>query len=145
MTKSFPFISASVMQLILRYSVALVFFLHAVVRIASKTIPQFAGFLENTGLPYGKAIVIAITIFEIIGAILLAIGWFARLLAAGFFVLLLIGVILIHASNGWFVGEHGVGGVEYSFILMIALMVIAAKDHGQQTADRGRVLRQGKL
>jgi putative oxidoreductase len=127
MRNAFPFVSALAMQQVLRCSVALVFFLHALVRVINNSIPQFAGFLENTGLPFGKAIVIMITVFEIIGAVLLAIGRFTKWLAASFFVLLLIGVILIHIPNGWFVGEHGVGGVEYSFILMVALMVVAAE------------------
>ena len=36
--------------------------------------------------------------------------------------------ILIHANLGWFVGEHGVGGMEYSLCLIVALLVIAAAD-----------------
>ncbi|MCG2615836.1 DoxX family protein [Terrimonas sp. NA20] len=126
MKRIFPFVSASVMQPVLRCSLALVFFLHAAVRIANHTIPQFAGFLENAGLPFGKAIVIAISVFEIAGAVLLAMGVWVRLISAGLFVLLLIGIILIHWANGWFVGEHGVGGIEYSFVLMVGLMVVAA-------------------
>jgi putative oxidoreductase len=135
MRRTFPFISASVMQTVLRCSVALVFFLHAAVRIANGTIPQFAGFLESAGLPFGKAIVIAITVFEIAGSVLLAIGVWVRLISAGLFVLLLIGIVLIHWANGWFVGEHGVGGVEYSFVLMVALMVVAGgqRNRGPRT------------
>jgi len=52
---------------------------------------------------------------------------YTRLLAAGFIILLLVGIVLIHASLGWFVGEHGTGGCEYSFILIVALLVIAAE------------------
>jgi putative oxidoreductase len=29
---------------------------------------------------------------------------------------------------GWFVGEHGVGGMEYSLCLLVALIAIAAHD-----------------
>lgn len=137
MKKTFPFLSASIMQYVLRYSVALVFFLHAVVRIANNTIPQFAGFLDSIGFRFGKAIVIAITIFEIIGSVLLVMGRLVKIVSGGFFVLLLIGIVIIHAANGWFVGEHGVGGVEYSFILMIALMVIAAdRENGKNRSSK---------
>jgi putative oxidoreductase len=34
--------------------------------------------------------------------------------------------VLIHAHNGWFVGEHGAGGVEYSLSLSSALLVLIA-------------------
>ncbi|MET0466783.1 MAG: DoxX family protein [Chitinophagaceae bacterium] len=132
MRRTFPFIPASVMQPVLRCSVALVFFLHAMVRVFNNTIPQFAGFLENAGLPFGKVIVVTITAFEIAGSVLLAIGVWVRLISAALFVLLLIGIILIHWANGWFVGEHGVGGMEYSFVLMITLMVVAANGTGHR-------------
>lgn len=126
MRNRFPFISLSASLVLLRYSVALVFFLHAIVRIFNGTIPRFAAYLSGKGLPFGYALVIGITIFEIGGSIVMALNYFTRQLAAGFFIMLMIGNILIHFERGWFVGEHGDGGTEYSFVLMMALMVIAA-------------------
>lgn len=114
--------------ILLRFGIALVFFLHAVVRIYNGTIPRFGEFLSAKGLPIGITLVWVITFYEIIGSILLAIGVFRRWIAAGFILILLVGIVLIHAQLGWFVGEHGTGGVEYSFILMIGLMVLMAED-----------------
>jgi len=117
--KSFPFINLSQSLIILRVSLALVFIAHATVRLSNGTINQFGGFLNDKGLLLGIPMVWAITAFEIIGGVLLALGYFKKWLAAGFILMLLIGIILIHASLGWFVGEHGTGGSEYSFILII--------------------------
>lgn len=124
--KNFPFISLQHSLIALRVSVAIIFLSHAIVRVVNSTIPQFGGFMESKGFPYGAAWVWAITAFEIIGGILLALGYFAKWLAAGFIILLIVGIVLIHASLGWFVGEHGTGGSEYSFILIMALLVIAS-------------------
>ena len=124
--KQFPFLSLKQALLLLRTAVALVFIAHAVVRLMNGTIPRFGSFLTTKGLPVGIAIVWAVTAFEIIGGVLLALGYFRKWLSAGFIVMLIIGIILIHASLGWFVGEHGSGGSEYSFILIVALIVIAS-------------------
>lgn len=124
--KRFPFLSLPAAVVLLRVLVALIFMAHAVVRIANGTIPRFAGFLEGKGLPFGTLIVWLITAYEIAGGILLAAGRFIRILSAGFILLLLIGIVLIHAAQGWFVGEHGTGGCEYSVALIGALIVIAA-------------------
>lgn len=124
--KQFQFLSLKQTLGLLRISVALVFIAHAVVRLMNGTIPRFGGFLTTKGLPGGIAIVWAVTAFEIIGGLLLALGYFTKWLSAGFIIMLLVGIILIHASLGWFVGEHGTGGSEYSYILIIALLVIAA-------------------
>lgn len=125
-SKTFPFLSLPQLLVALRVSIAIVFLAHALVRIANGTINQFGNFLNSKGLILGKIFVLAITVYEITGGILLALGYFTKWLSAGFIFILAVGIILIHASLGWFVGEHGSGGSEYSFILIMTLLVIAA-------------------
>lgn len=119
---------------VLRVSLAAVFLAHAVVRITGGTIDRFAGFLNGKGLVFGQALVRSITAFELMGGALLALGYFVKWLSAGFIVLLLAGIVLIHASQGWFVGEHGTGGVEYSFVLIIAFLVVLASTRSDPAA-----------
>ncbi|RYD91178.1 MAG: DoxX family protein [Sphingobacteriales bacterium] len=121
-----PFISLNQSLILLRITTAALFLAHAVIRITGGTIDRFGGFLDSKGLMIGTPIVWAITAYEIIGGILLCLGYFTKWLCAGFILLLIVGIILIHAANGWFVGEHGSGGIEYSFALIIAFVVIAA-------------------
>jgi|SRR6476661_3520191 len=113
---------------LLRIFIAAIFIIHAVVRILNGTIGRFGGFLEAHGFVQGVRLVWGITVFEIGGGTLLALGFFRKWLAAGFILLLLIGIVVIHAENGWFVGEHGTGGIEYSAVLIVALLVIAADE-----------------
>lgn len=68
----------------------------------------------------------------------MAAGWRARWLATGFIGMLLVGIGLIHWRNGWFVGEHGTGGSEYSVVLIGSLVVIAAADRGGRGPFPGR-------
>jgi putative oxidoreductase len=124
--KPFAFLQLKHAVIILRCALAVVFLAHAVVRVANGTINQFGVFLESKRLPAGNALVWLITIFEIGGSLLLAAGYFTRWLSLFFIVLLLAGIILIHFQLGWFVGEHGDGGMEYSFILIAAFLVVAA-------------------
>jgi putative oxidoreductase len=123
---NFPFISLHRALILLRISVAGIFLAHAIVRITGGTIDRFAGYLGDKGFPFALIIVWLITAYEIIGGVLLIIGKFTKWISLGFILMLLSGIIIIHANNGWFVGEHGSGGIEYSFILIIALIVIAA-------------------
>lgn len=122
----FPFISIEKSLIVLRVAVAIIFLSHAIVRIANSTIERFGSFLETKGFPYGSIWVMAITVFEIVGGIMLAFGYWTKWISLGFILMLIIGIALIHASLGWFVGEHGTGGSEYSFILIVALFVIAS-------------------
>ena len=126
--KAFPFITASQSIVLLRISLAIIFIAHAVVRLMKGTIPIFGGFLDTKGLVAGTTIVWCVTIFEIIGGLTLAAGYAVKWLSAGFILMLIAGILLIHFTLGWFVGEHGSGGSEYSFILIIGLIVVAAFD-----------------
>ncbi|MFZ1530171.1 MAG: DoxX family protein [Ferruginibacter sp.] len=127
--KQFPYLGQHATVILLRVVVCIIFIAHAVVRIANSTIDQFADFLNSKGLVYGYALVWVLTVFEVAGGLLLAVGLFRRVLSFIFILILLAGIFLIHAQLGWFVGEHGTGGMEYSVVLIAALLVIAATPH----------------
>jgi putative oxidoreductase len=118
---------------LLRISLAIIFLAHSVVRIANGSIWQFGDFMSSKGFSSGIVWVFGITAFEIIGGILLLLGYFTKSLSAGFILLLLIGIMLIHINSGWFVGEHGTGGIEYSFILIMAFLVVASVNFNKKT------------
>lgn len=126
--EKFPFLSLRIYAVALRVVTAGIFLAHAVVRLLNGTIPNFAEALRQKGFPLPVLIVWGITAFEVIGGTLLAIGWWTRYAALGFLGILLAGIAIIHYRLGWFVGEHGTGGCEYSVCLIFGLLVISAAD-----------------
>ena len=112
----------------LRIVTALLFMAHASMRFVNGTIPQFGGFMETQGFPHGQAWVLAITGYELGAGSLLILNRGVRWAASGLAVIVAVGIWLIHRHNGWFVGEHGVGGSEYSVALLAMLLVVAAHD-----------------
>lgn len=131
MNPRFPYVSLPLALVVLRVGIASLFMAHAITRIANGTIPRFAGFMTNLGFPEGLAVVWAITLVEIVCGTLIIVGYKARYAVVGLFAVALGGIILIHRHKGWFVGEHGSGGSEYSVCLMLGLLVIAAADAAQ--------------
>ncbi len=124
--KNFPFLSSTQSLLLLRITIPLFFVAHAVARIANGTVERFAGFLSSKGFIAATTMVWGLTVYEIIGGLALALGYFTKYLSLGFIFILLMGIVIIHYQNGWWVGEHGEGGMEYSFALILGLIVIAA-------------------
>ncbi len=126
--KNYPFLSASQAAVILRVSTAILFMAHAIMRIVNGTIPQFGNFMSALGFPFGEAVVWLITVVEIVAGMLLIWNCYVRIAATGLFAIAVVGIALIHRHLGWFVGEHGTGGSEYSVALMVMLLVIATND-----------------
>jgi len=125
---TFPCISLKTSLVILRLMTAVFFLAHAVVRIVNDTIPQFAEFMGNLGFPAPVIVVWLITLLEIVGGIALMVGRYTRPVVISFMAIVVGGIALIHWRFGWFVGEHGTGGSEYSVCLLLCLLVIAAAD-----------------
>lgn len=126
----YPFVSLDRALALARIMTAVFFMAHAGVRIVNWTIPQFALFWENFGLTVsmGTVIVWAITLTELACGALLIVGRHVRLATIPLAAIAAGGIVLIHARLGWFVGEHGTGGSEYSVALLVLLLLIAAQD-----------------
>ncbi|MBK7163687.1 MAG: DoxX family protein [Sphingomonadales bacterium] len=114
--------------ILLRVTTALLFMAHATARIAYGTIPQFAKFMSSQGFPYPGYWVWAITLAELVSGTAMIIGWRVRCATVPLLAIAIGGIVLIHWRFGWFVGEHGTGGSEYSIALIVMLLVVAAGD-----------------
>lgn len=130
----YPWIRPDTSLHLLRVVTAVLFMAHAAVRIGNDTIPRFAEFMEAQGFPYGAAWVWTITLYELAAGTLLILNVGVRWAASGLALIAAVGILLIHWKNGWFVGEHGVGGSEYSVALLVMLLVVAAHDTHRRLA-----------
>ena len=113
---------------VLRVAVASVFLIHGIARIANGTVGGFGQFLGGWGFPAGVAIAWAITIVEIAGGAALAAGYGVVWLAAWFIAQIASGIVMVHASSGWFVVGAGRNGVEYSVLIVACLLATALLD-----------------
>ena len=123
-----PFLSLVQAHFFARIAVALFFALHAIVRIMNGSIPRFAAFMESVGFPDGTVTVWAITLAELVASAMLIAGVRVRAATGILMAIAIGGIVLIHRHIGWFVGEHGTGGSEYSVALIVLLVVVAAAD-----------------
>jgi len=108
----------------LRMMMAVVFILHAGVRIYNNTLPAFGTVLENKGFPFGFYLIWAVTLFELAGGVLMFFRLLVRIFCIGEIIILIVGIVTIHGENGWFVVERSLNGVEYSVVLITILAAI---------------------
>lgn len=109
---------------LIRIAVAALFVIHGVARVIADGVTPFGGFLNSRGFPAGLAWAWAVTIMEIGGGILLAIGRYSAPLAAYFIAQTALGIWLVHWSAGWFVVGLGRNGMEYSVLLIVCLAAV---------------------
>lgn len=124
--KKFPFITSGLSLVLFRILVGCLMAAHGSIRLYAGTVNGFGEFLNSKGFLIGTAIAWFLTIFEIIGGLIMASGYFVKWIAAVFILEIIMGIILVHAPNGWFVVGYQSGGVEYSVLLVFSLLLIAA-------------------
>ena len=112
--------------LLLRLAVAFVLLTHSVVGIFNNGINDFGNlYLNQIGFaPFGVFLAWSIKLSHIVAAVLLLLNKYVKL--AGFVTIfvLIMGIILVHFQEGWFVVGGGRNGAEYNFLLIIVLLAI---------------------
>jgi putative oxidoreductase len=129
----FPYLSMEQSLLIFRLTLAGLFMAHAVMRFFEPHyFHDFGDFLAQRSVPFAHAVPYIATAIEIVGGVFLIFSKFARWVALGFFGISTGGIIIIHARYGWFNGEWGEGGCEYSVALCAMCLLMAAIDREKQ-------------
>ena len=114
--------AASYGVLVLRVALGIMFIAHsAYLKLMVFTLPGTARFFESLGLPGASAYLVFGA--ELVGGILLLVGWQTRRAAAAL-VPILLGATWAHGKNGWLFTNTG-GGWEYPLFLAVATLALA--------------------
>jgi putative oxidoreductase len=127
-------LSALRARTVLRATIGLLLTVHGVFRVYDGGVTGFGGFLDAQHVPLGHAVAWLVTIVEVVGGPLLALGYLVRPLCAWLAVELAFGILFVHWREGWFVVGGGRNGMEYS-VLLIVCFVVTAMLHGAAPRD----------
>lgn len=110
----------------MRIVLAAMMFIHGTTRISIEGgVAEFGGWLVQQHIPAGLAVAWTITLMEISATLLIAAGRFVRPLSLYFAFQLVMGIILVHGPNGWFVVGAGRNGMEFSVLLISGFLAQA--------------------
>ena len=112
-------------HLILRSAMALVFLSHGITRTILDRVAPFGKAFDAWGWPFGIYWAWGVTLWELVGGVLLLLGVKPWLVSMVFAVQMVFGIYLVHLKHGWFVVGHGFNGMEFSVTLIAALFAIA--------------------
>ena len=112
-------------EALLRYGLAALIFIHGAHRLYHGGVTPFGGFLDSQGFPFGLALAWAITIYELVGPLLLVARRGVVPIALISALQYACGIWLVHWPHGWFVVGSGRNGMEFSVLLILSLTVLA--------------------
>jgi len=117
-------------NLLLRIATAIILLSHSVIGIFNNGINDFGNlYLNQIGFaPFGLFLAWSIKLSHIIAAVLLLLNKYIKLAGVVTIFVLVMGIILVHFQEGWFVVGGGRNGVEYNFLLICVLIAIMYPD-----------------
>jgi putative oxidoreductase len=115
-----------------RMTVPVLLMIHGISRVTEGSVGAFGEYLELQGIPGGMIAAWAISILEIAGALLIIVGLLVPPISFLLAIELAVGLVMVHADNGWFVVGGGTGGMEYSVLLILCFLLIAFTNMGRK-------------
>jgi putative oxidoreductase len=111
---------------LLRIAIAIILLAHSIPGMFNNGINDFGDlYLNQIGFePLGIPIAWAIKLSHIIAALCLIFEKFVKWACIVTIFVLIAGIIIVHFKEGWYVVGGGRNGVEFNFILIIALLTI---------------------
>lgn len=112
--------------LILRVAVAIILLTHSVGGMFNNGINDFGNlYLNQIGFaPFGVAIAWSIKLSHLIAAVPILMNRYIKLASIVTIFVLVMGIVLVHFKEGWFVVGGGRNGAEYNFLLICVLLAI---------------------
>jgi putative oxidoreductase len=108
-----------------RLGLAILLMIHGWARLLAGGVNPFGDWLGSQGIPLGHAIAWGITLYEIAGMVLLALGRWVTPLCLLSMVIYATGAVMVHLPAGWFVVGLGRNGMEYSVLILLCLGALA--------------------
>jgi putative oxidoreductase len=111
---------------LLRLAVAVILFMHSIPTILNGSISNFGKlYLDAVGFaPFGIYIAWAVKLTHVVAIPLLLLNKYVKPIALANISILIVGIIMIHGKEGWFVVGGGRNGMEFNFLLIFALLTI---------------------
>ncbi len=123
---------------VIRIAVAVLLAAHGWTRLIVGGVVPFGEWLTEKGFPVGFLIASGITALEILGTPPLAFRKFVFPLTMAYSGVLLMGIVMVHAPEGWFVVGNGRNGMEYSVLLILCLLAVGFVDMPRLGKSNGK-------
>ena len=122
---------------LLRLPVAVILIMHSVPGMFNNGINDFGNFyLNQIGFaPIGVYLAWAIKLSHVVCAVCFLLNKYIRWASVITIIVLIMGIIMVHYQEGWFVVGGGRNGVEFNILLIFVLLTLIFPDGSQKKTN----------
>ncbi len=111
---------------LLRSAVAIILLMHSVPGMFNNGINDFGNlYLNQIGFaPMGVPLAWAIKLSHVVSAFCFLFEKYVKWAAIVTIIILVMGIIMVHFKDGWFVVGGGQNGIEFNFLLIVVVLTL---------------------
>lgn len=115
---------------LLRFALAVILAMHSIPSIFTGSVNDFGRlYLDSVGFaPFGIYLAWAVKLTHLVSIPLLLLNKYMKPVALINISIFLMGIVMIHYAEGWFVVGGGRNGVEFNFLLIFAMLTVMLPD-----------------
>lgn len=123
---------------ILRFPVIVIFLVHSIPGMFNNGINDFGNlFLNQIGFaPVGVPLAWAIKLSHVFCVLSLITNRYVKMACIINIIILVMGIVLVHFKEGWFVVGGGRNGVEFNVLLIFVLIAIMYKGESEKLINK---------
>jgi putative oxidoreductase len=123
---------------ILRVVIGVIFIAHGAPKLFGGGVEGLAEMLGGLGVPLAGVSAWIVTLLEFFGGLALVVGFLVVPVALLLSFHMLMGIVLVHSPNGFYVIGPGQGGVEFNLLLIAGLLTLMLAGPGFAALDARR-------
>lgn len=123
---------------ILRVVIGVVFVAHGAPKLFGGGVEGLTQLLGQLGVPLTGLTAWVVTLLEFFGGLALIVGFLVVPVALLLSFHMLMGIVLVHAPNGFYVVGPGQGGIEFNLLLIAGLLTLVLAGPGFAALDARR-------
>lgn len=109
---------------VLRVVTGVVFIAHGAPKLFGGGVAGLESFLSGISFPLPAFFAWVVTLLEFFGGLALVVGLLVTPIALLFVIEMLMGIVLVHGANGFYVIGPGQGGIELNLMLIASLLTL---------------------
>lgn len=113
---------------LLRFALMIVMIMHGIPSFITMSVIDFGGYLSSIFGSLGTPLAVTIKLVHVISIPALLFNRYLKLLSVLNIIIFLMGIIMVHGSNGWYVVGGGTDGVEYNVLLIFCFLTFIFPD-----------------
>jgi len=113
---------------LLRFALSVIMVMHGIPSFVDMSVMEFGKGLEELVGWLGTPLAILVKLIHVVSIPALLLNKFLKPLAVLNIIIFVMGIILVHAKNGWYVVGGGTEGIEYNFLLIFSFATFLFPD-----------------